>query len=198
MIHSKNTRVHTDRFGWIVTEATLKSARNVAPPSASRNGMEKRIRLVRTTLLHLPLIKNIISTRTRMTMPQLYNDISRKLNKVLRHQTGKAKLVGHSGRHHDILPCNEGGWVNINDVLTHGHISNDNSNRIIRDAERGGYLEEILTTRCRRCCQAMWYSRKLQSRVSDSRLPQSAYLLMTLQMKNKEHIGRRTMAGRMT
>lgn len=82
--------------------------------------------------------------------------ISRRLNKILRHQTGKAKVVGSSGRQHEIPRCNEGGWVSISDVLMYGHIFNDNSNRITRDAERPWHLDAILTTRYRRCCQAMW------------------------------------------
>ena len=45
------------------------------------------------------------------------NEISKRLSRVLRHQIGKATVVGRSGRQRDILPCNEGGWVNINDVM---------------------------------------------------------------------------------
>ena len=70
------------------------------------------------------------------------NDISRKLNKVLRHQTGKATVERRSGRQHDILPCNEGGWVNIRDVLMYGHIFGDNSNQVTRGAIQGNYLED--------------------------------------------------------
>ena len=54
-------------------------------------------------------------------------------------------MVGSTGRHHEILRCNEGGLVSINDVLMYGHIFNDNSNRIIRDAEQQGHMNEVLT-----------------------------------------------------
>ena len=93
------------------------------------------------------------------------NEISEKLNKVLRHQTGKAVVEGRSGRQHDILPCNERGWVNIKDVLMYGHIFGDNKNYITRDATQGNYLNDTLSVRYRRCYQAMWYSKKMQNRV---------------------------------
>ena len=91
--------------------------------------------------------------------------ISRKLNKILRHQAGKETVVSQSGRVHESLPCNEGGWVNVQDVLMYGHIFNDNNGNQIRDAKKQGYLTEMLMTRYYRCCQAMWFSRKLQNRV---------------------------------
>ena len=55
--------------------------------------------------------------------------------------------------------------MNIQDVLLYGHIFNDNGNRQIRDARRGGYLTDMLMARYYRYCQAMWYSSKLQNRV---------------------------------
>ena len=55
--------------------------------------------------------------------------------------------------------------MNIQDVLLYGHIFNDNSNRQMREARKGGYLTDMLMDRYYRCCQAMWYSRKLQNRV---------------------------------
>ena len=95
------------------------------------------------------------------------HEISRKLNKVLRHQTGKSVVEGRIGRQHDILPCNEGGWVNIKDVLLYGYIFGEPKSQTTRDASpsRGNYLNDVLAVRYRRCCQAMWYSKKMQNRV---------------------------------
>ena len=46
--------------------------------------------------------------------------------------------------------------MNIRDVLMYGHIFGDNSNQVTRGAIQGNYLEDILSVRYRRCCQAMW------------------------------------------
>lgn len=72
--------------------------------------------------------------------------------------------VGGTAVHIWLCMRNEGGWVSINDLM-YGHIFNDNRNRITREAEQGNYLEEILAVRYRRCCQAVWYSKKTQNRV---------------------------------
>ena len=122
-------------------------------PFASESGTVRKIELEGSSI-HL-------STGTPTSTPPRSME-SAEDSTVLRHQTGKAEVIGLSGKHHEILPCNEGGWVNVNDV--YGHIFNDNSNRIVREAEHGNYLDVVLATRYRRCCQAMWYSKKMQNR----------------------------------
>ena len=163
MMRHKRRNQHTDKFNWIAIEATLKSSHNMVQPFCVRmwNGKEDRT----GKFIEPPVLDQGTYIHRNTDEYLTVDGISRKLNKVLRHQTGKAEVIGRSGRQHDIRPCNEGGWVNINDVLMYGHIFNDNSNRITREAERGNYLDEILDTRYRRCCQAMWYSKTMQNRV---------------------------------
>ena len=61
---------------------------------------------------------------------QRVNEISHRLNRLLRHGVGKHNgIQSHRGRKPHVSPkCNEGGWVNIDEILEYDHVFNDGVN----------------------------------------------------------------------
>ena len=64
--------------------------------------------------------------------------VSHKLNKLLRHGIGKAWVRGGRGGGHPALSYNEGGWVNIDEVLQNGYIFGDNRGQEYHRAQQSG------------------------------------------------------------
>ena len=61
---------------------------------------------------------------------QWISEISHRLNRLLRHGVGKHNgIQSHRGRKPHVSPkCNEGGWVNIDEILEYDHVFGDGVN----------------------------------------------------------------------
>ena len=96
---------------------------------------------------------------------QWVNEISHRLNRLLRHGVGKHNgIQSHRGRKPHVSPkCNEGGWVNIDEILEYDHVFNDGVNiSTISGTQRE---QDTKTERYQYLCKAMWRAKKLQNRV---------------------------------
>ena len=96
---------------------------------------------------------------------QRVNEVSHRLNRLLRHGVGKHNgIQSHRGRKPHVSPkCNEGGWVNIDEILEYDHVFNDGVDISTISGDR--HRQDVKTERYQYLCKAMWHAKKLQNRV---------------------------------